>query len=248
MTVVGNLFLSLFPTPFALGGAYMLKRTYERNQHAAEVESTDPTAVGDLQPGDGPTVVEGTARAVGDERVEAPMLDSEGVYVYTQIEERSAREVGEQTGPAWETLYTESDAVPFVIDDGTGEIPVEKPERGVTKLDPEVFEAESGEEPPEPARRWLDGTDVDIEEEVDPHKAYKQGLIEDGETVYARGEPVSDGGDIVLTGDDHPDDFLLTDLAREELSEEESAGSLGYIVGLVLLAMGLVPLAFIWLV
>lgn len=62
-----------------------------------------------------------------------------------------------------------------------------------------VYEAEDGEEPPEPVRRWLKETDVDAEEEIDPHRGYKQGIIEDGETVYAKGESVNDNGNLVFT-------------------------------------------------
>jgi len=248
MTVAGQLFLSLFPALFVLGGGYMLKATYDGRQRAAEVEETEATPIGELSPDGGLAVVEGTARATGDERVDAAMLDREGVYVYTQIEERSAREIGENKGPAWETIYTESEGVPFAIEDGTGEVPVELPDQGTTTLDPKVFEAESGEEPPEPARRWLEGTDVDVDDEVDPHRAYKQGLIEDGEPVYAKGEPaVDDDGQLILTGDARPDEFRLTDLSRDELAAEEETSRTGYAIGAVLLAIGLLPLAFIWL-
>lgn len=248
MTVAGQLFLSLFPALFVLGGGYVLKATYDGRQRVAGIEETEATPVGELQPDGGLTVVEGTARATSDERVDAAMLDREGVYVYTQIEERSAREIGEKTGPAWETIYTESDAVPFAIDDGTGEIRVELPDQGTTTIDPEVFEAENGEEPPAAARRWLEGTDVAVAEEVDPHRAYKQGVIEDGETVYAKGEPAVDGdGQLVFTGDARPGEFRLTDLSRDELAAAEETSRTGYAIGAVLLALGLLPLAFIWL-
>lgn len=248
MAVEGQLFLSFFAVPFALAGGYLLKATYDSRQRAGDIEGTAPTAVGELEPGDGPTTIEGTARATGDDRVTAAMLDREGLCVYTQIEERSAREIGESTGPSWETVYRDRDSVPFAIDDGTDEVPVEIPDQGATRLELEVYEAGHGEEPPEPVRRLLRGTDVDPREEVDPHKGYKQGLIEDGETVYATGEPVSDGGDIVLTGENRPGEFLLTDLPREELADQETAGVGSYVLGAVLLAVGLVGLAFIWVV
>ena len=248
MTVAGQLFLSLFPALFVLGGGYMLKATYDGRQRAAGIEATEPTPVGDLRPDGGLTVVEGTARARADDRVDAAMLDREGVYVYTQIEERSAREIGENAGPAWETVYTESDGVPFAINDDTGEVPIALPDQGTTTLDSEVFEAESGEKPPKPVRRWLEGTDVDVDEEIDPHRAYKQGVIEDGETVYAKGEPAVDAdGQLVFTGDARPDEFRLTDLSRDELAAEEATSRGGYAIGAVLLAIGLLPLAFIWL-
>jgi len=95
-----KVFLSFFATPFILGGSYLLRLMYEARQRAADIEAVDPTPIDELQPGSGFTVVDGTARAVGDDRVKAAILDCEGVYVYTQIEERSAQAVSENTGPA----------------------------------------------------------------------------------------------------------------------------------------------------
>lgn len=247
MAIGGKLFLSFFVVPFALGGGYLLKTAYDSRQQASELETTESTAVGELESGDGPTVIEGTARSKGEKRVEAAMLDREGVYVFTEIEERSARKVGENPDPTWETIYTNSNSVPFVIDDGTDEIPVEIPEQGATKLDPEVFEADQGEEPPAPVQRWLQGTDSEPEEEVDTHRGYKQGIIEDGETVYARGEPVANG-ELVFTGNKHPEEFLLTDLSLNELAEQTEAGIGSYLLGTVLLTVGLVGLALIWVI
>jgi hypothetical protein len=247
MAIVGKLFLSFFVVPFALGGGYLLKGTYDRRREASGLEASETTAVGELQPESGCTVIEGTARATGEKRVEAAMIDREGVYVYTQIEERSAREVGENTGPSWETVYTDSESVPFVIDDGTGEIPVEIPEQGATTLDPETYDADHGEEPPEPVRRWLQTIDSSPGNEVDPHRAYKQGVIEDGETVYAKGEPVGNG-ELVFTGDTQPEEFLLTDMSLDELAEQENVSIAASILGAVLLTIGLVGLAIIWVI
>lgn len=177
MAIEGQLFLPLFAVPFALAGGYLLKTTHDNRQRAADVVGTEPTPIRELDPGDDQTTIEGTARATGDDRVTAAMRDREGLCALTRIEERSARELGENTGPSWETGYRERDSVPFVIDDGTDAGPVEIPDQGPTRLEPETYEAGHGEEPPVPVRRWLRGTDVDS------HKWYKQGLVENGETV-----------------------------------------------------------------
>jgi hypothetical protein len=248
MAAIGaKLFLSFFALPFLLAGVYMLKATYEGRQRAADVEGREPTDVAGLQPGDGPVVVEGTARARGDDLVEAPMLDAAGVHVVTRVEEYSSDEVGDQKGTAWDTVYATVESVPFVLDDGTGEIPVEVPDGGDVKLDPEVFEAEAGEAPPEPVQRWLETTDLDADE-VDPHRAYKQAVLEDDETAYAMGEAVvDDDGELVLGADDYPGEFVVSDMGADELADEEGYGRGGYAIGAVLFAVGAVPLAFIWL-
>jgi len=248
MAVVGRLVFSAIPVLLVLWGGVMIYRTYEGRRRAADIDEGSDTAVADARPGSGVIEVTGTARATVDDLVPATMLDTEGVVVRTVVEERAADAVGDARGTDWDTIYADGDFVPFEIDDGTGQIAVEPPEGDVSRftVDTELYESEPGEEPPEPVQRWLDETDS-LDAAVDQYRGYRQGAIEAGESVYAMGEPVTmDGNRTVLTGGDSPDEFVVSDLSKDELSDSAGYGTSSYVIGGLLLVLGTVPLAYLW--
>lgn len=248
MSIVGLVALSAFPAILALFGGWMAVRTYRGRQRAADVEARETTDVAELQTGSGVDEVTGTARAADDELLPASMAETEGVAVRTVVEERSAGQVGERRNTDWDTVYADGDYVPFVVDDGTGEVPVRPPEDDVSSITVETvaYESEPGAEPSDPVQRWLAETDG-IEAAVDEYRGYRQGVVEDGEAVYAAGEPVADGGGVVLTGDERPDEFVVSDRSKEEVAEDSSYGLSGYVIGGALLLVGLGALALLWL-
>ena len=248
MTLIGQLALSLLPGGLAGLGGFMMYRTRQGRERASAIEEDGETTVDALQPGGGVVGVEGVARATGDDRVTAAMIGRDGVAVRTVVEERVADAVGESRRSDWQTVYADGDYVPFVVDDGTGTVAVEPPDGSVSSftVDSRQFVAEPGEEPPKQVRDWLATTDG-IDAATDQYRNYEQAVIEDGETVYARGEPVAVDGAVSLAGDDRPDEFAVSDLGREGLADEESYGRAGYVVGAVLLCVGLAGLALLWL-
>lgn len=247
MSVVGRLALSLLPAVIAVVGAGMVYRTYAGREEAATIRGAAERSIGDLTPGDGLVAVSGTVRAGGD-LLSAPMVDTEGVAVRTVVEERSADEVGSARGTDWDTIYDAGDYVPFAIDDGTGEIAVEPPggNVGAFLMDTASFESEPGEEPPEPVKRWLAATDG-IEAAVDEYRGYRQAVVEDGETVHGVGEPIDGESGLALSGDQRPDDYVVSNLPREEVAEHASSGVAAYALGAVLFLLGSGAVAYLWL-
>lgn len=248
MSVTGKLALSVLPALFVLGGVGMAYKTHQGRERADTVAGAERHDAASLEPGDGLVAVEGTARATGDDLVPATMAGTEGVVVRTVVEQRAAGAVGDKRKTDWDTIYADGNYVPFAVADDTGEAAVEPPDGDVSNVtvDTELYESEPGEEPPEPVRRWLAETDG-IDAAVDQYRGYRQGVIEDGESVYGVGEPVAGDGGVVLTGGDRSEEFVVSDLSAEELAEETGYGLAGYVVGGLLLVVGLAPLALIWL-
>ncbi|WP_323675466.1 GIDE domain-containing protein [Halorubellus sp. PRR65] len=248
MALAGKIALSVFPALLAAGGAYMLYATRAGRARADAIDGTPERPVGELTAGEGYVALSGRARASTDERVPATIAGTDGVAVQTIVEEYVGTSPGDARRSDWQALYGDADAVPFAVADDTGTIPVESPDgdaEGVT-VDPTVVEVEPGEDPPANVARWIAETDG-VERDPDTRRAYKQGVIEDGESVSALGEPVERDGGLVLTGDDRPDEFVVSDLSEDELSDEAGYGLAGYVVGAILLAVGVVPLAVLWL-
>lgn len=247
MSVVGKLALSVFPALIAVFGAGMVYKTYAGREEAATIRGAVERSIGDLTPGDGLVAVSGTVRA-GADLLPAPMVDTEGVAVRTVVEERAADEIGSSRGTDWDTIYDAGDYVPFAIDDGTGEIAVEPPGGNVGEflMDTASYESEPGEDPPEPVQRWLAATDG-IEAAADQYRGYRQAVIEDGETVHGVGEPVSGESGLALTGDERPDDYVVSNLPRDEVADEASYGVGAYVLGTILFLLGSGAVTYLWL-
>jgi hypothetical protein len=248
MSLLGKLALSVLPAAIAALGGAMVYKTHEGREEAATIEGTEQREVADLQPGDGLVAVSGTARAGDDDLLSAAMLGTEGVVVRTVVEQRAGDEIGENRKTAWDTIYDAGDYVPFAVDDGTGQVAVEPPggNVGAFTVDSTLYESEPGEEPPEPVRRWLDATDG-VDAAVDQYRGYRQAAIEPGETVHVVGEPVDNGGETVLTGQQRPEEFVASDLSKSELANESTYGAGAYALGGLLVLVGAVPLALLWL-
>lgn len=249
MVETGLLVLSVFPTLLALGGLGMVYRTYQGRQQAAAIDDLDPSPVADIEAGAGVTAISGAVRPAADDPdlVSATMLDTDGVYVSDEVQERHAAPADEnRPGSDWETVTASTQAIPFVVDDGSGSVPVRIPEAGSVSVAAETIEVEPGSEPPPGVMDWLAETDG-IEAAPKEYRAYKQGVIEAGEEVYAVGEAVTDGGGLVFTGKTHPEEFVVTDRSQSALSEDSGYGLGGYAFGAVLFVVGAAPLAYLWL-
>lgn len=121
--------ISVVPMLVGLG---MIYRSYTSRKLADTMAEKDPTPIGTLQPGDGLVELEGRARA-DDERSAAPMLDTEGVAVTTNVERRDIRDApGDQPGQrtVWNTVHSDRTVHDFSVEDDTGSVPVDIPSDG----------------------------------------------------------------------------------------------------------------------
>jgi hypothetical protein len=239
--LVVRLGVSGFGAVFVVVGLYTMNRGRTRRARSERIADTETTEIRDLRPG---TVeVEGTAHPAGDATVrESPITRTDALASQVEVEEW---ESGGQGSGNWETIHEEESAVPMTVDDGTGEVRVELPPDGGLDLEQARTEVGSGDEPPEPVRRYVE-READVEEaarhDVGPlslgeRRRYSEGVIEPGEEVYvlgsAREEQAGWGErEYVIDEPTGAGDFVLSDRSEADLIRE------GKRSGLVLLGFG----------
>lgn len=261
-------FMGLGGVAMVVGGGVIYK-SHQSRQSAADVEAIERTDIADLTPGDGLVEVQGKARVGDGGTIDAPIAGTEGVVVETRIGEhvgyRDADDgtidandsfdehdhdgkgiaVGSsKTEERWTQVHADFSAVPFRVDDGTGEAIVEVSGPAYAKLEHERRNRIDADEPtPEGAREYLREV-PDVNADVDAARTYQQTAIEPGEQVYVLADVVerdTDGGTgLVLTDDENADDAVVSDTSKETVTDHEAAGSLiGYAMGAVFLLIGL---------
>ncbi len=229
-----------FSLPFLAVGLYTMNKGRKQRARSERIAATETTRIGNVRPG---TVeVKGTARPAEDANVfDSPIWTEDALATHVEVEKW---ESSGQGGGNWETVHEEETAVPIAVDDGTAEVRVELPADGGLNVERTRTKVGSGDEPPEPIRRFLETRD-DIDEatrrELGPlsfgeRRRYSEGVIAPDEEVYVLGtarEEQADWGDRKYVIDEPTDsgDFVLSDKSETELIREGKRG-------------GLVPLAF----
>ena len=168
----------------------------------------------------------------------------------------------------WDTEVEVNDAVPFVVDDGTGEVLVDPPTGG--RIDPPVvygqFDLEftdhrtvENEPTPAPIRQFVERT-------ADPDRIpdlggegtwrYTEGIVVPGDDVVVMGdvEPSGNtraGTEYTITGETDPGSFFLSNKPEERIEVEVGTRKvfalLVYVVGASLILTGLALLTAPWL-
>jgi hypothetical protein len=127
----------------------------------------------------------------------------------------------------------------MVVDDGSGEVRVELPEDGELNVEQMRTKVGSGDDPPEPIRRYIEraeGIDEASQIDIGPvsvgdRRRYSEGLVEPGEDIYVLGrarEEQAGWGDRAVVVDEPTaaGDFILSDKSEEELVKEGKHGGL----------------------
>lgn len=225
-------------------------------QRSKRIEGTETTPVRELSPG---TVeVKGTARPTGaGDGVDAPISEGEALVTTVEVEKYDS---GGEGGGRWKTLYEDEEAVPFLVEDGTGQVRVDPPTGGLFEFELEREKVGGGEEPPEAIRRFVE-SEAGVDEaarhdlgllSVGERRRYSEGLIRPGEEVYVLGEArETDGGwgehHFVVDGGTDPESFVLSDKSEEKLvSQNRWGGVLLYALGALFAGMGLLFVAIRW--
>jgi len=118
---VGMAVFSLIPIVGGLFVANMGRKTKNRSN---TIQATETSEVSGLQPGK--VEVKGTARpADGGSTLMSPISRDEALATKVMVERYDSGT--SDTSGGWRTVYSEEEAVPFVVDDGTGEVRVDTP-------------------------------------------------------------------------------------------------------------------------
>jgi len=220
-----------------LGVAGLVFGRKQRSEYQT-LSGTETTDVLSITPG--PVEVSGTANPADDGVMRAPFSDTDCLLAEWEIEEWE--EAGKHA--SWETKGASVERVPFVVDDGTGEVLV-RPAGADVDLDEtveETIEVGATEEPPGPIREFLaldatpEPSDEPLIEALDwgtthGDRRYHQHLLTPGDEVYVHGtaarEPGNEWGrrnyEIVDAADDGHSDadlFLVSDFTETELLED----------------------------
>ena len=232
-------------------GAAVIYKGYTSRQHAATIEETDSTPIGELQADGGLFEIKGRARGRGETST-AVMLDREGVAVTTSVQRRDTRSSpGDNAGrrTVWNEVYGDRTVHDFAVEDDTGSIPVDVPDEGDLTIATQTVSVGVDETPPPAVQRLIDAVDG-LEADPDNVRRYSEGVIEEGESLYGLGEPVTDeNGQLVFSGEERASEFVVSDLSEEALAKEKAGGGIGaYILGGFFLLMGAGFTALLWVV
>jgi hypothetical protein len=248
----------LFKLPFVgmglltLGiGLYLVRTGQRQRRKKAKIASTETTQIRNLGPG---TVeVKGAAHPTDDGSVlRSPIARADALATYVSVERYSSGGGGETGGGgSWKTIYEDTQSVPMLVDDGTGEIRVELPEDGALNVERDRTRVGGGDEPPERIRRF-----VEREEAVDEatrhdlgllstgeRRRYSEGMIEPGEDVYVLGRATEtagwDGQGYVIDEPTASGEFVLSDKSEEQLVREAKwSGALLLAIGVIAAGVG----------
>lgn len=197
---------------------WLLYDGYGRWQRLRLVEDTATEPVRGVAVGR--TEVRGTCEPV-DEPIRRPFSTGDCVLAYWTVEEYD---------DGWTTIASGMEYAPFVVDDGTGSIRVDPPADATTRISdrnrtrmrttgPGIFGRRS--EPERVLEFQQSRDDVDPPSSGlfrGPKRRYTEAVLPPGEDVYVFGEATvrdeAEGSNperLVLSGDGHTDDFIVSD-------------------------------------
>ena len=239
---VGFMIFSLIPL---LGGLFVANLGRKTKNRSKRIKETETTEISELQPG---TVeVKGKARPTEEDSTFLSPINRDEVLATKVMVERYESHGSETGGGGWKTIHEEKQAVPFIVDDGTGEVRVEPPSSSEQQMLAELNREKvpGGQEPPETIREFVE-RESEIDEtsntSVGPlslgeRRRYSEGSIQPGEEVYvlgrAREEDAGWGESSYVIGEPTASgDFIMSDKPEEQLIKEGKwGGLLLYVVG-----------------
>ncbi len=229
------------------------RRMRKQNEGAA---TEKPTPVRDVRPGT--VTVTGTAEPTDEGGAVAAPISGEAALA-------TAVEVQKKSGKTYRTIHETEDAVPFLVNDGTGVVRVDPATEGRFDLAVDPVVVGPGEEPPAPVRRFLEsepavGAAEDSELlgiAVGERRRYLEGMVRAGDEVVVVGEARRAGSargdhEHVVDGGSDPGSFVLSDKSGDRLTTESQVWSglriLVYVTGATSILMGVGIAVAPWIV
>jgi len=150
----------LFVGVFAVFGVVIVYAAAQNLRTVYHILTNNPIPVRDLETRSGPVEIEGTATVDEGRTVETPFTGTECLaYEYEAQEYRSSGK-----NSSWRTLEEGGDAVPFVVEDGTGRVRVD-PSGAALHFEEHATRVDAGSEPPERIAQYIESTDdIDIQD------------------------------------------------------------------------------------
>ena len=236
--MIEKLAISGFGSIFVVVGLLLVNQGQKERAKSDRIAETETTPIRQLTPG---TVeIKGEARPVEEASlVQSPITRTESLATHVEVEEYESS--GEHGG-SWKTKHEDQQSVPFVVDDGTGEVRVELSPDGNLNVEVTQTKVGSGDEPPEMIERYLERDDAIGEASrgsIGPlsygdRRRYSEGMIEPGEEIYVLGrarEEDAGWGERAYVIDEPTaaGDFILSDKSEQELIREGKRGGLVYL-------------------
>jgi hypothetical protein len=225
-------------------GAYLIKNGLYLRGRGKRVAAAEPTAVADLEPGQGPVAITGTARAIeGVGSFPAPFTDGQALVSNTWVSESSWS--ARRRGKSSRNLYAGLETVPFLLADETGAVRVVPHDDAYYRVEQTTVSERDRSERTRPVQEWIDRTGA-VSNEPDGSRNYIQQLIEVGETATVLAEPRETRGDwgettVELAAGEDPSDMVFTDLDDDELRSSTTKRGLLFIGGGAVCALLAVP-------
>ncbi len=228
----------------------------------------EPHPIRDLPMQDGPVEIQGTARPDDQAPLRGPFTNTLCLACTYAVEEYEGGGGQYGEGGYWKTLVERNGAVPFLVEDETGAVPVDH-EVAELHLSESTYRLKPGEEPPERIERYIRQSEaierstgsVDLlltEVSYGDDQRFVERRLDVGESVHVygtvergpAGEWGSDRVDAVLTADEETS-LVVSDSAERGTAWQLAkpalvpvlAGILVLVVGVAILlaAIGLTP-------
>ncbi|ELZ11104.1 hypothetical protein C479_07343 [Halovivax asiaticus JCM 14624] len=245
-----NAIVSVFGLVFVVAGGITMYHGYGERAEGGVIAETETTAIRDLTPG--PVEVKGTVRPADDATaMESPFSATEALAVSVEVEER-------QDG-SWNTIFADEWTESLLVDDGTGEVPVDRPPAGELDLEGSEIEVGVDDEPPAAVRRYVENEptlEIPDRQSLGPvtvgeRRRYTEGVLEPGDDGYVLGAAREtaagwDRADYVIDEPTESGEFVLSNRPERELIEERTQGGLislafGGLLALVGTAVAILP-------
>jgi len=253
-----NVVWSGFSMIFVLVGLFIANRGRKARNRGKLIEGTKTTEVRELTPGK--AEVKGKAGQTEDgSTVRSPIDRDEALASKVKIEEYHSNSDG---GGSWKSIYENSKAVPFILEDKTGEVRIDPPPESERQINIEANQKEvgGGEEPPEKIKDFIRRKkEVDsAKKTIGPlnfgqRRRYSEGRIESGESVYVLGKATEEDtgwGEYGYAIDEPTSSgrFILSDKSEERLVKETKwGGALMLIFGGIFALFGAVFVISPWI-
>lgn len=250
--------LSGFSMMFVLAGVFIANKGRKARNKSKLIEETETTRIRELTPGK--AEIKGKARPTEEgATVRSAIYRNEGLATKVKVEEYHSNTNG---GGSWKTIYEDEEAVPFVVDDGTGEVRIDPPPQSERYLSVELNRERvgGGNEPPERIKEFIQRKQEldDAKNSIGPidfgqRRRYSEGTVEPGESVYVFGKArEEDAGwgerGYVVDEQTASGEFMLSDKSEEKLVKEGKwGGTLVLVFGVVFALFGAVFVVVPWL-